>query len=145
VNTSNRSSGKPDRNSPLICTSPFLHDVETGRPESCPPESGSSFTAKYAAIGARQQSIVNGQFVRDVSGPRLAALIGSISPIMSAIVTSGVANFSTYRSSGVKYAMGVSFLISAINSRHRLQNRCVRVIMNFAPGDIGNCIVKQSS
>ena len=56
-----------------------------------------------------------------IACPVRAALIGSMSPIMSAMVTSGVASFSTYRSSAATQATGVSSPSTAILSRHSRQ------------------------
>ena len=59
-----------------------------------PARSGSSLMAKMPRLARGKQAVVNGQFVGESRPPR-AALMGSTSPIMSAMVTSGVASFST--------------------------------------------------
>ena len=71
----------------------FLHDVEQAHLDLA-GQIGQFVDGEDAAVGARQQAVVNGQLVRDILAAR-AALMGSMSPIMSAMVTSGVASFST--------------------------------------------------
>ncbi len=72
----------------------FLHDVEQADLDLA-REVGQFVDAEDAPVGAGQQAVVHGQLVADVRGRARAALIGSMSPIMSAMVTSGVASFST--------------------------------------------------
>ena len=72
----------------------FLHDVEQAD-LNLAGQVGQFVDGEDAAVGARQQAVVHGQFVARCSGPARAALMGSMSPIMSAMVTSGVASFST--------------------------------------------------
>ncbi len=71
----------------------FLHDVEQADLDFA-GQIGQFVDGEDAAIGARQQAVVNRQSF-EISCPPRAALIGSMSPIMSAMVTSGVASFST--------------------------------------------------
>jgi hypothetical protein len=71
----------------------FLQDVEQADLDLA-GEIGQLVDREDAAVGARQQPVVHRQLVGELCPPR-AALIGSMSPIMSAIVTSGVASFST--------------------------------------------------
>jgi hypothetical protein len=71
----------------------FLHDVEQAHLDLA-GQVGQFVDGEDAAVGARQQAVVHGQLVADVL-PARAALMGSMSPIMSAMVTSGVASFST--------------------------------------------------
>ena len=71
----------------------FLHDVEQADLDFS-RQVRQFVDGEDAAIGARQQSVVHREFAAS-EWPPLAALIGSMSPIRSAIVTSGVASFST--------------------------------------------------
>ncbi len=84
----------------------FLHDVEQADLHFA-GEIRKFIDRKDAAVRPRQQAVVDVSSF-EMSCPLLAALIGSMSPIMSAIVTSGVASFSTYRSSDFSHAIGVS-------------------------------------
>src|SRR6185436_11573030 len=70
--------------------------------------------------------------------PERAALIGSMSPTMSAIVTSGVASFSTYRRSRDSHATAIASPSLATRARHdadllieqrhqRAQQPCLRL------------------
>ena len=71
----------------------FLHDVEQAHLDFS-RQVGQFVDGEDAMIGARQQSVVHGDSLPSSWPPR-AALMGSISPIRSAMVTSGVASFST--------------------------------------------------
>ena len=71
----------------------FLHDVEQPHLDLA-GQVGELVDGEDAAVGARQQAEVDRELVGQECPPR-AAWIGSMSPIMSAMVTSGVASFST--------------------------------------------------
>src|SRR5438874_10230105 len=85
-----------------------------------PERSGSSLIAKIArfARGSSPKCIVSSS---DNRCPPRAALMGSTSPMMSAMVTSGVASFSMNRSSRDSQAIGVFSPRSAISSRPYLE------------------------
>jgi hypothetical protein len=72
----------------------LLEDVEEAHLDLA-REVGQLVDREDAAVGPRQQPEVHRQLVGRAAGPPRAALMGSMSPIMSAIVTSGVASFST--------------------------------------------------
>src|SRR6266511_273170 len=81
-----------------------------------PARSGSSLIAKMPRLarGSSPKCIVSSS---DRRCPPRAALIGSTSPMISAIVTSGVASFSTNRTSRGSQAIGVPSPRSPISSR----------------------------
>src|SRR2546425_6964486 len=78
----------------------------------------------------------------DKRWPPRAALVGSTSPMMSAMVTSGVASFSTKRDSRGSQAIGVPAPCSATSSRPNLDRR-ERIVVHLAPRENGNLLVEQ--
>jgi hypothetical protein len=72
----------------------FLEDVEQADLDLA-GEVGQLVHREDAAVRPRQQAVVHRQLVAELQARSRAALIGSTSPRMSAMVTSGVASFST--------------------------------------------------
>ena len=75
--------------------------------------------------------------------PPRAALMGSTSPIMSAMVTSGVASFSTYRYSLGIHSTGASSPMFLQKSRPCLEMGIEGIVVHLAPGQNGDLRIQK--